>query len=117
MNEQNFLKALTELLDNSKCEDIQVFNTSINQGYTFSSVIVATCLSARHVEAVSQDAVKLAKIELKNPEIQNPTNTDGTKTDGWVAVEIKPINAILHLFTDEVRKKYSIEQLLAQIVS
>ncbi len=112
-----FINSIKIDLDSSKCENIISYDCSANQDYTFSHVIIATCLSARHVEAVSQHVVTFAKSQLRQPDIQNPTNVDGTKHDGWVAVEIKPINAIVHLFTSEVRERFALEDLLNKINS
>ena len=92
--------------------------------YPFSEVFILTCLSLRHVKASCDDVdkfIKDNKSELfglkKNAAYTHSSAVlmDNSGSDGWSAIEIKPLKAIVHLFTVDAREKYKLDAHVAKI--
>tara|TARA_B100001057_G_scaffold264771_1_gene264997 strand:+ start:2746 stop:3069 length:324 start_codon:yes stop_codon:yes gene_type:complete len=95
-------KILLELEDN-KALDIVSINVSEKTSLT-DYLIFATGTSNRHIgsisEAVSQ---KLKKLNISLPSIE------GKNDSGWIVIDSGDI--IIHLFKDEIRKFYNLENM------
>ena len=67
-------------------------------------LIIATCRSARHVNAVADDII----IKLKKQGIKCPQPEGKPKCD-WAIIDAGDV--IIHLFRDEIRLHYDLEKL------
>lgn len=66
--------------------------------------VIATCLNPRHMNAVAEsldETMSLVDIDCLHKE--------GTPDSGWILLDFSDV--IVHLFTDEVRQRYGLEQL------
>ncbi len=67
-------------------------------------LIIATCRSARHVNAVADDiTIKLKKKGIKCPQPEGKPKCDWTIIDAG--------DVIIHLFREEIRLHYDLEKL------
>ena len=67
-------------------------------------LIIATCRSARHVNAVADDII----IKLKKQGIKCPQPEGKPKCD-WTIIDAGDV--IIHLFREEIRLHYDLEKL------
>lgn len=67
-------------------------------------IIIATCTSAKHVNAVSDElVVKLKKNGIKCPQ------PEGKPKNDWALIDAGEL--IIHLFRKEIRLHYNLEKL------
>ena len=67
-------------------------------------MIIATCRSTRHVNAVSKELI----IKLKKEGIKCP-QPEGKLKCNWIIIDTG--NVIIHLFREEIRLHYNLEKL------
>ncbi len=99
---EKILEKITNVIDEKKGENIQVFNMG-EKGYFVDNVIIATTLGDRHgyslLDAI-KDVLKKEGEEILNIE----------ESDNWIVIDLG--NSLIHLMTPEYRAKYNIEEFL-----
>ena len=99
----NILKDILNELEDSKATDIVSINISKKTSLA-DYLVFATGTSNRHINSISQSVnKKLKKLNIKNPSIE------GDNDSGWVVIDSGDV--ILHLFKDEIRKFYNLENM------
>ncbi len=105
MTENKSLKTIVKALDAKKAEDIKVIgikDLTIMADY----FVIATGTSTIHVRALAEEVdEKLAELGIK------PLKSEKRSGSSWLAVDYGDI--IVHIFTEETRKQYSLERLWA----
>ena len=94
---------IKNILINSKASKITSLDIRKKSAYA-DYLIIATCRSARHVNAVADDVVvKLKKQGIKCPQPEGKPKCDWTIIDAG--------DVIIHLFREEIRLHYDLEKL------
>ena len=100
------LQKITDLLSDKKAQDIQVFDLR-DKNYIVDFVVIATALAGKHAYAL----LETLKVELKNfGEVFYGVDDEN---ENWIVVDLGDI--MIHLFTEEHRKKFDLEEFLGQI--
>ncbi|RDU72709.1 ribosome silencing factor [Helicobacter aurati] len=94
---------IKETLDSKKASDISIINLH-NKEYFADFVIIATASVGKHALAL----LHYLRQELKSKGIKIH-NTDEENED-WIVVDLGEI--IVHIFTENHRKKYNLEEFL-----
>ena len=99
----SILKDILNELEDSKASDIVSINISTKTSLA-DYLVFATGTSNRHINSISQSVnKKLKKLNIKNPSIE------GSNDSGWVVIDSGDV--IVHLFKDEIRKFYNLENM------
>lgn len=100
---QKLQRAVVDALDDTKAQDIRVFDTSA-QTELFDRVIIATGTSNRHTRALAanvRDKVKQAGMPVGS--------TEGAESGEWVLVDLGDI--VVHVMLAAIRQYYNLEEL------
>ncbi|MDO7253701.1 ribosome silencing factor [Helicobacter cappadocius] len=99
-------KIITELLDQKKAENIDVFNLE-GKDYIVDCVIIATAMAGKHSYAL----LDMLKSELKAlGEVFYSTDEE---SEDWIIADLGDI--MIHIFTENHRKKFNLEEFLTKI--
>ena len=90
-------------LDDLKAVDINAFDVEKTSSFA-SYILLATGTSNRHINAISQSVHKM----LKSLNITLPS-IEGNQDSGWIVIDSGDV--IIHLFKDEIRKFYNLENM------
>lgn len=102
---QKRLDSIIALLDSKKAEDIMLFDLQ-NRNYITQFVIIATSLADKHSFAL----LDTLKTELKaQGEVFYSTDEE---SGDWIIADLGEI--MIHIFTENHRKKFNLEEFLAQ---
>lgn len=102
---QKRLDSIIALLDSKKAEDIMLFDLQ-NRNYITQFVIIATSLADKHSFAL----LDMLKMELKaQGEVFYSTDEE---SGDWIIADLGEI--MIHIFTENHRKKFNLEEFLAQ---
>ncbi|MGI6578236.1 MAG: ribosome silencing factor [Eubacteriales bacterium] len=104
MQSRELAKNIAQLLDNKKGLDIEVMKIdelTIIADY----FVLCTGTSITHLRALADEVEQ----KLKESQSQLPLKVEGYDTGGWILMDYGSV--IVHLFTDETRKYYSLERL------
>lgn len=99
------VQKITHLLDEKKAQDIEIFDLK-NKDYIVDYVIIATSMVGKH----SFSLLDMLKTELK-PLGETFYSTDEENED-WVIADLGDI--MVHIFTQNHRKKFNLEEFLTQ---
>ncbi|WP_242647992.1 ribosome silencing factor [Campylobacter geochelonis] len=99
------VKAITELLDTKKAENIEVIDMSEKE-YMAKFVIIATTLTGRHALSLVDDLKGVLK-----PFKEKFLNIESS--DEWSVIDLGDI--IVHLMSETYREKYNIEEFLEKL--
>ena len=100
MLEDSILARVLEVLDEMKAEDVKVFEVAPT--FPFADYfVIATALSKPHIKAIDDKIWEKMKEFVKGE--------DGGPESGWMIIDVAGI--WIHLFLDEVRKQYALEDL------
>lgn len=102
-NLEELKKFILNQLDELKIDDIISVDISKVSSIT-DWVIIGTGRSGKHLEA----SIGKLKEELKSRGVLG-ININGTAESGWIICDLG--NIIIHLFTDDIRKLYNLEEL------
>lgn len=100
---QERISLIVRILDEKKAEDIKVIDMS-NKDYFVNFVIVATSLGQKHTLALIEDL----QSTLKNEEFLHIESGEE-----WSVLDLGDI--IIHIFNENLRKIYKIEDLLDEL--
>ncbi len=99
-----FEKAVVELLNEKKAEDIQVVDVS--DITPFADVyIIASAMNERHLNALKNDVVD--QLEKLGATIKH---VEGKESTGWIIVDAS--HFVIHLFTKPVRDHFKLEEFI-----
>ena len=96
---------IIKVLDEKKAEELEVFNLE-DVEYIAKRVVLANALSPKHSTALAQEL----KDKLK-PQGEQFLHVD--ESEEWVVIDMGDI--LIHIMSNEVRQKYSLEELLMEI--
>lgn len=99
------IKAICQILDSKKAEQIEVFDMK-DEDYFVDSVIIATTMGEKHALALI-DELKTALKPL-NEEFLNIQSSEE-----WSVIDLGDI--LIHLLSEEYRARYKIEELLNEL--
>ena len=97
------LKKILSDLEDNKALDIVSIDISKKTSLA-DHLVFATGTSNRHINAISQSVHKM----LKSLNITLPS-IEGNKDSGWIVIDSGDV--IIHLFKDEIRKFYNLENM------
>ena len=96
---------IIEQITDDKAENIEVFSP---QNDITSYIIIATARSTKHLSSISEKLVDNLKRSVDS------VHAEGTyQNSEWILVDFGEI--ILHLFTDEQRKYFNLEELYKKL--
>ncbi|PAF53868.1 ribosome silencing factor [Helicobacter sp. 13S00482-2] len=99
-------KIITELLDQKKAENIDIFDLE-GKDYIVDCVIIATAMAGKHSYAL----LDMLKTELKSlGEVFYSTDEE---SEDWIIADLGDI--MIHIFTENHRKKFNLEEFLTKI--
>ena len=99
-------KNIEKILDNNKAANITSINLK-NKSYISDYMIIASCTSSRHLQALSEILVaELKKIGLTECRIE------GRESNDWKLVDANDI--IIHIFHPEKREFYDLEKMWSE---
>jgi len=101
------VKFITELLDDKKATDIEVFDLD-DVDYIAKKVILSTSISGKHTDALFNHL----KIALKS---ENEDILASDETDDWTVADLGDV--LIHIMTPEYRELYSLETFLEELKS
>lgn len=106
MNPDKFTKAVINLLDETKAEDVQVIDVRDRTPFSEYYILV-TASNPRQMNAIKEAVVE--KIEsLKG----NVHHVEGSDKSGWILVDA--YHLIINIFSKEERERISLEQVLTR---
>ena len=97
------LKKILSNLEDNKALDIVSIDISKKTSLA-DHLVFATGTSNRHINAISQSVHKM----LKSLNITLPS-IEGNQDSGWIVIDSGDV--IIHLFKDEIRKFYNLENM------
>ena len=101
-------KKIEKILDNNKATNITSINLK-NKSYIADYMIIASGISSRHLQALSEILVtELKKIGLEKCRIE------GRESNDWKLVDTNDI--IIHIFHPEKRKFYNLERMWSELI-
>ena len=101
---ERLARRLAELADDKKAEDIVGLDMRELVSYT-DWLVICTARNERQARAIVDEV----KLRLKNEDGLLPGGTDGEGAAGWIVLDF--LDAVLHVFTDEARRRYQLEDL------
>ena len=96
--------AVLDIIDKSKAFDVVTHDDNVDSAVS-DLVIIATCLSARHITALAEKLVQFLKDEFGIL-----VTIDGSGESGWIVLDSSP--CVIHLFDAKNRELYALEELL-----
>jgi len=97
-------RRIVDLLEEKKGEDILLLDLIGKCSFT-DYFVICTGASERTLRALSDEVHQ----QLKQGELGMVGKVEGEAESGWILVDYGSV--VLHLFTDEVRRYYSLESL------
>ncbi|MDR2777700.1 MAG: ribosome silencing factor [Rickettsiales bacterium] len=102
MQENSLLDFLLRKLDEHRVEDIEVINVG-DRSSLANYLIIGTGRSGKHMEST----IEKLRLALKQNEIA--VGVPEGRNSGWIVLDLG--NIMLHLFTEEDRRKYDLSKL------
>jgi ribosome-associated protein len=101
---RDLAKDIAQLLDNKKGVDIEIIEI---EELTIIADYFVLCsgTSTVHLRALADEV----ELKLKEGRSLPPLRVEGYDTGGWILMDYGSV--VVHLFTDEARKYYSLERL------
>ncbi len=103
---EEIVKKIEKILDDKKCENIEIFDLSGCE-YIVDYVVIGTALADKH----SLSLLDVLKNELK-PLGEEFLSVDDNSGD-WIVADLGDI--MVHIFTENQRKKFNLEEFLEKI--
>lgn len=100
---QNLAYIVKNILDSKKAEDIEIIDLT-GSDYISKFVVVATAMASKH----SLSLLHYIKDELKSRGARFYAIDDDI--EDWIIIDLGEV--IVHIFTENHRKKYNIEEFL-----
>jgi ribosome-associated protein len=97
-------RRLAEVADSKGAAEIVVLDMRRLVSYT-DYLAICTARNERQARAIVDEV----RLRLKNEDGLLPGGTDGEGAAGWIVLDF--LDAVLHVFTDEARRRYQLEDL------
>ncbi len=97
-------RRLAEVADSKGAAEIVVLDRRRLVSYT-DYLAICTARNERQARAIVDEV----RLKLKNEDGLLPGGTDGEGAAGWIVLDF--LDAVLHVFTDEARQRYQLEDL------
>jgi ribosome-associated protein len=97
-------RRVASIVDQKQGERIVALDVRELVSYT-DYLVIATARNERQAKAIVDEV----KMTLKKEEELLPGGTDGDGAAGWIVLDF--LDAVLHVFTDEARRRYQLEDL------
>ncbi|WP_260604831.1 MULTISPECIES: ribosome silencing factor [unclassified Campylobacter] len=102
---QERIKAITDILDDKKAEQIEVFDMR-DKDYFVSFVVLASTLGQRHALSLIDEL----KIKLKE---KGEQFLGIESSEDWSVLDLGDI--LIHLLSEDYRAKYNLEEFLKEL--
>ena len=102
---QLLIDKIVEAIQDTKGEDILLFNLSKIENSVADAFIICSANSNTQVSAIAGNIEKKVRNELK----ERPWHVEGTETATWVLVDY--VSVVVHVFQKHIREYYDIEEL------
>lgn len=96
--------ALAGLADSKGASEIVVLDMRGLASYT-DFLVICTARNERQAKAIVDEV----RLRLKNEHGMLPGGVEGEGAAGWIVLDY--LDAVLHVFTDEARRRYQLEDL------
>ena len=96
---------IVEAIQDTKGEDIMIFDLSSIENSVAQTFIICTGNSNTQVSAISGNIEKKVRNELQD----RPWHVEGTENSLWVLLDY--VSVVVHVFQRETREYYDIEEL------
>ena len=106
MSPDKYTKAILELLNETKAEDIQIIDVRDKTPFSEYYILV-TATNPRQMNALKEAVVE--KIETLKGKINH---VEGNENSGWILVDA--YHVIINIFSKEERERISLEQILSR---
>lgn len=101
------IESIKNVLDSKKAENIEVFDLT-DTDYFVDYVVVATAIAAKHgAMLVGELKKEVAKFDEKFLHVD-----DG---DSWTIIDMGDV--LIHLMSEEYRRRYNVEEFLKDFIS
>jgi ribosome-associated protein len=97
-------RRLAGLADSKGATEVVVLDMRSLVSYT-DHLVICTARNERQAQAIVDEV----RLRLKNEDGLMPGGTDGEGAAGWIVLDF--LDAVLHVFTDEARRRYQLEDL------
>lgn len=102
-NSQNLAKEVAILLDSKKAEEIEIIDLT-DRDYISRFVVIATAMAGKHALSL----LHYIKDELKSKGVKFYAIDE--ESEDWIIIDLGEV--MVHIFTENHRKKYNIEEFL-----
>ena len=100
---------IVEAIQDTKGEDIMIFDLSTIENSVAQTFIICTGNSNTQVSAISGNIQKKVRNDLRNELHDRPWHVEGTENSLWVLLDY--VSVVVHVFQRETRAYYDIEEL------
>ncbi len=103
MNLEAQLKAVTDIIDELKGEDVVTLKV-LEQSADIEAIVIATGRSNQHVRGIANNV----KIEAKRLGMKI-VGVEGVETGHWMLIDLAEV--VVHIMTEKTREFYKLEKL------
>ena len=104
-DKQALIYQIIDAIQDTKGEDIQIFDLSSIENSVAETFIICTGNSNTQVSAIAGNVEKKVRNELK----ERPWHVEGTENSLWVLMDY--VSVVVHVFQRHIREYYEIEEL------
>ncbi len=101
---ESLARRLADLADAKQAADIVALDMRSLVSYT-DFLVICTARNERQAGAIVDEA----RVQLKKEMALLPAGMNGAGEDGWVLIDY--LDCVLHVFTEEARERYQLEDL------
>lgn len=105
IEKQKLIEKIVEAIQDTKGEDILIFDLSNIENAVAESFIVCSANSNTQVAAIAGNVEKKVRNDLQ----ERPWHVEGTENALWVLVDY--VSVVVHIFQKQTREYYDIEEL------
>jgi ribosome-associated protein len=109
-DKQLLIDKIVESIQDTKGEDIQIFDLSKIENSVAQTFIICSANSNTQVAAISGNIEKKVRNELQD----RPWHVEGTANALWVLLDY--VSVVVHVFQKQTREYYDIEELWGDAV-
>lgn len=102
---QLLIDKIVEAIQDTKGEDIKIFDLSNIENSVAETFIICTGNSNTQVSAIAGNIEKKVRNEIK----ERPWHVEGSDNAMWVLVDY--VSVVVHIFQRQIREYYDIEEL------
>lgn len=102
---QQLIDKIVEAIQDTKGEDIKIFDLSIIENSVAETFIICSGNSNTQVNAIAGNIEKKVRNEVK----ERPWHVEGTDNAMWILMDY--VSVVVHVFQRQIRDYYEIEEL------